>query len=108
MVGMKEIILDKELDKELIKELLEDIKELEDDNKKMNEEIHHRITRFVDTFFAVLLVFKLADLIDISWVIFISIFVLNVVGYAFYKLCVAIIKHSIKKDIEWLSKYQEK
>ena len=59
-------------------------------------------------FFVVLLVFKLANLVDISWAIFIGIFVLNVVGYAFYKLCVAIIKHSIKKDIEWLSKYQEK
>ncbi len=56
----------------------------------------------------VLLVFKLANLVDISWAIFIGIFVLNVVVYAFYKLCVAIIKHSIKKDIEWLSKYQEK
>lgn len=42
---------DIELDKEFIKELLEDIKELENDNKKMNEEIHHRITRFVDMFF---------------------------------------------------------
>lgn len=99
---------DLELDKELIKELLEDIKELEDDNKEMNKEIHHRITRFVDMFFVVLLVFKLADFIDVSWGVFIGIFVLNVVGYAFYKLCVAIIKHSIKKDIEWLSKYQEK
>ena len=95
---------DTELDKELIRELLEDIKELEDENKKMNEEIHHRITRFVDVFFAILLVFKLANLIDTSWAVFIGIFVLNVVGYAFYKLCVAIIKHSIKKDLEWLSK----
>lgn len=99
---------DIELDKEFIKELLEDIKELENDNKEINKEIHHRITRFVDMFFVVLLVFKLANLVDISWEIFISIFVLNVVGYAFYKLCVASIKHSIKKDIEWLSKYQEK
>jgi hypothetical protein len=99
---------DIKLDKEFIKELLEDIKELENDNKKMNEEIHHRITRFVDMFFVVLLVFKLANLVDISWAVFIGIFVLNVVGYAFYKLCVVIIKHSIKKDIEWLSKYQEK
>lgn len=99
---------DIELDKEFIRELLEDIKELENDNKKMNEEIHHRITRFVDMFFAILLVFKLANLIDTSWAIFIGIFVLNVVGCAFYKLCIAMIKHSIKKDIEWLSKYQEK
>lgn len=99
---------DIELDKEFIKELLEDIKELENDNKKMNEEIHHRITGFVDTFFAVLLVFKLADFTDISWTVFIIIGVLNIVGYAVYKLCVAIIKHSIKKDIEWLNKYQEK
>lgn len=99
---------DTELNKELIRELLDDIKELEDDNKQMNKEIHHRITRFVDMFFVVLLVFKLANLIETSWAIFIGIFVLNVVGYAFDKLCVAIIKHSIKKDIEWLSKYQEK
>lgn len=95
-------------DKEFIRELLEDIKELEDDNKKMNEEIQHRFTRFIDTFFAVLLVFKLADFIDISWAVFIGIVVLNIVGYAFYKLCVAIIKHSIKKDIEWLNNYREK
>ena len=99
---------DTELDKELIRELLEDIKELENDNKKMNEEIHHRITRFVDMFFVVLLVFKLANLVDISWAIFIGIFVLNVVCCVFYKLCIAIIKHSIKRDLEWLSKYQEK
>ena len=42
---------DEVLDKELIRDLLEDIKELENDNRKMNEEIHHRITRFVDMFF---------------------------------------------------------
>ena len=95
---------DIELNKELIRELLEDIKELENDNKQMNKEIQHRITRFVDMFFVLLLVFKLANLIDISWAIFIIIGVLNVVSYAFYKLCIAIIKHSIKKDIEWLSR----
>lgn len=99
---------DTELNRELIKELLEDIKELENDNKEMNKELQHRITRFVDMFFVVLLVFKLANLIDTSWEIFIIISVLNVVCYAIYKLCIAMIKHSIKKDIEWLSKYQEK
>lgn len=95
-------------DKEFIRELLEDVKEIELEEKKINEEIHHRFTRFIDTFFAVLLVFKLADFIDVSRAVFIVIGVLNVVGYAVYKLYVAIIKHLIKKDIEWLSKYQEK
>ena len=95
---------DHELDKEFIRELLKNIKELEDENKEINEEIHHRITRFVDMFFVVLLVFKLANLIYVSWAVFIIIGVLNVVGYAVCKLRIVYIKHSIKKDIEWLSK----